>query len=148
MSWHLARNENAGLEDALSDRLVAHNLAASPAMRLRFDGDNLRVRPVQAYAVTEAGHLVGGCVGSTVDVWQWLTVDVMWVDPSRRAQGIGRALLLDVEERALQRGCRWARLNTWEFQAPDFYERLGYSVYGREVDYPPGHVNHLMRKDL
>ena len=33
-------------------------------------------------------------------------------------------------------------------QAPGFYERLGYVEYGREVDYPPGHVNYLMRKDL
>ena len=40
------------------------------------------------------------------------------------------------------------QLNTWEFQAPDFYARCGYVVYGRETDFPPGHTNHLMRKDL
>ena len=53
-----------------------------------------------------------------------------------------------VEDQARARNCRWAKLNTWEFQAPDFYQRLGYVVYGRELDYPPGHINYLMRKDL
>jgi GNAT superfamily N-acetyltransferase len=81
-------------------------------------------------------------------VWQWLTVDTMWVHPDRRGDGLGTALLAAVEAEARARGCRWAKLNTWEFQAPGFYERHGYVEYGREVDYPPGHVNHLMRKAL
>ena len=38
--------------------------------------------------------------------------------------------------------------NLPSFQAPDFYARCGYETYGVEVDYPPGHTNHLMRKDL
>ena len=64
------------------------------------------------------------------------------------ATGLGRELLAAVEEQARERGCRWAKLNTWEFQAPDFYDRCGYVTYGREIDFPPGHVNHLMRKEL
>jgi GNAT superfamily N-acetyltransferase len=72
----------------------------------------------------------------------------MWVRARDRGKGLGRQLLAAVEEQARERGCRWAKLNTWEFQAPGFYARCGYVVYGRETDYPPGHVNHLMRKDL
>jgi hypothetical protein len=37
---------------------------------------------------------------------------------------------------------------TWDFQAPLSHEACGYDVYAREVDHPPGHVNHLMRKEL
>ena len=148
MTWQLARDSDERRESELEARLVEHNRAASVVIRLRFERDNLHARPVQAYAIEEAGRLIGGCAGSTVDVWHWLTVDTMWVEPSRRGQGIGRELLAEVESQARERGCRWARLNTWEFQAPGFYERLGYVVYGREIDYPPGHINHLMRKDL
>jgi GNAT superfamily N-acetyltransferase len=148
MSWQLDRESDERREDELLDHLVHYNRARSEAIRLRFERDNLKARPVQAFALDEAGQLIGGCAGSTVNVWHWLTVDTMWVEPSHRGHGIGRELLAEVEGQARARGCRWAKLNTWEFQAPEFYERLGYVVYGREIDYPPGHINHLMRKDL
>ena len=148
MTWHIEMAPDHAREDELTEHLVQHNREASEAVRLRFEPDNLRSRPVQAFAVNDAGELVGGCVGRTEDVWQWLTVDTMWVDPRHRGQGLGQQLLETVESQARNRGCRWAKLNTWEFQAPGFYARLGYHVYGREVDYPPGHTNHLMRKDL
>ena len=48
--------------------------------------------------------------------------------------------------RAIRR--RFEPENLPSFQAPDFYARCGYETYGVEVDYPPGHTNHLMRKDL
>ena len=148
MTWRLSLDPEDRLEDQLTDRLVEHNQSASEAFRLRFEEDNLRAQAVQAYATDEAGRLIGGCTGSTVEIWQWLTVDTMWVDSGRRRQGIGRTLLNAVEDQARARNCRWAKLNTWEFQAPDFYQRLGYVVYGHELDFPPGHTNYLMRKDL
>lgn len=137
----------ADLEEVLTDRLVEFNIAASEAVRERFEPDNLRSNPLAAWAL-DGERLVGGCVGRTEDVWHWLTVDTMWVDASLRGTGLGRALLASVEDQARARGCRWAKLNTWDFQAPGFYGACGYDVYAREVDYPPGHVNHLMRKDL
>ena len=148
MTRRIETSPDPAHEDELTERLVEHNQEASRAIRVRFEADNLAPRPVQAYALDDAGRLVGGCVGSTVDVWHWLTVDTMWVHPEHRGRGLGRQLLESVEEQARERGCRWAKLNTWEFQAPEFYARLGYVTYGRELDYPPGHVNHLMRKDL
>jgi GNAT superfamily N-acetyltransferase len=148
VTWRIEMVPDHRREDELTERLVEHNQEASEAVRRRFEPDNLRPRPVEAYATDDAGGLLGGCVGSTVDVWHWLTVDTMWVRARDRGKGLGRQLLAAVEEQARERGCRWAKLNTWEFQAPGFYARCGYVVYGRETDYPPGHVNHLMRKDL
>jgi GNAT superfamily N-acetyltransferase len=148
VSWRIDTAPDAALEDELTSRLVEHNQAASEAVRRRFEPENLRARPVEAYAVDESGELLGGCTGRTEDVWQWLIVDTMWVRPDQRGGGLGRALLEAVEEEARGRGCRWAKLNTWEFQAPGFYGRCGYVEYARETDYPPGHVNHLMRKGL
>lgn len=148
MTWRIEVAADQQREDELTERLVAYNLEVSELIRRRFEPDNLRANPVQAYAIDDAGTLLGGCTGSTVDVWHWLTVDTMWVHPDHRGRGLGRELLTAVEDQARRRGCRWAKLNTWEFQAPEFYARCGYAVYGREFDYPPGHINHLMRKDL
>jgi GNAT superfamily N-acetyltransferase len=148
MTWRIDLAPDSRHKDDLTERLVLHNQAASEAVRQRFEPPNLSSRAAEAYALDDADELLGGCVGSTIDVWHWLTIDLMWVHPSQRGKGLGRELLASVEEQARQRGCRWAKLNTWEFQAPEFYARSGYLVYGRETDYPPGHVNHLMRKDL
>lgn len=134
-------------EEHVTEGLVAYNREHSEMIRLRFLDENLRSRPVAAYAYAD-GRLVGGCTANTVDVWRWLTIDTMWVEESARRSGVGRELLAAVEREAQARGCRWSKLNTWDFQSPGFYERCGYVEYGREVDYPPGHVNVLMRKEL
>jgi GNAT superfamily N-acetyltransferase len=147
MTWHIDVGSDDKRADWVDARLVEHNREASEAMRQLFADDHRRTA-TQAFALDDTGAVIGGCVGWTVNVWHWLYIDTMWVHPSHRGQGIGRELLETVESEARDRGCRWAKLNTWEFQAPEFYSRLGYVVYGREVDYPPGHVNHLMRKDL
>jgi GNAT superfamily N-acetyltransferase len=147
-AWRLEVGRDAAREDFVTTRLVEYNKQHSAAVRDRFEPENLKSRPVAAYAVDTGGEVMGGCIGRTEDIWQWLTVDTMWVSERLRGQGIGRALLDAVEAEARSRGCRWSKLNTFDFQAPGFYERCGYTEYGREDDYPPGHVNHLMRKDL
>ena len=147
MAWHVDIGPDEERSDAIRASLVAHNKDAAEAVRVRFEPENLAATTVAAYA-SDAGELVGGCVGSVVDVWHWLEVDLLWVRSDQRGTGLGRTLLTAVEQQARDRGCRWAKLNTWDFQAPDFYERCGYSVYGRETDFPPGHTNFYMRKDL
>ncbi|WP_457205627.1 hypothetical protein [Nocardioides sp. P5_C9_2] len=79
MTWHIELGPDPGREDEVTEGLVTHNQEASAAIRRRFEPDNLPARPVAAYAVDDAGELLGGCVGSTVDVWHWLTTDLMWV---------------------------------------------------------------------
>jgi hypothetical protein len=116
-------------------------------VRARFQPENLPSRPLAVYAY-DGDELVGGACGRTVGVWRWLTVDLMWVDEVRRGLGLGRSLLERLEDEARLHGCDSSKLNTWDFQAPAFYTRCGYVEYGREVDYPPGHTNFLLRKDL
>ena len=135
-------------EDELTERLVEYNQSRSPAIVERFRPENLRSTPVQAFALTPAGELAGGCVGRVEQVWHWLTVDTMWVAPDLRGRGLGRALLAALEEQARERGCRWSDVTTFDFQAPDFYRAAGYVDYGVKTDYPPGHVNYLLRKEL
>ena len=53
----------------------------------------------------------------------------------------------DAEARALERGCHSAWVDTFSFQAPGFYPKLGYTVFG-ELDYPPGHKRIFLQKRL
>ena len=63
-----------------------------------------------------------------------------------RGKGIGRKLMADAEARALERGCHSAWVDTFSFQAPGFYPKLGYEVFG-ELDYPP-HKRIFLQKRL
>jgi len=53
-----------------------------------------------------------------------------------------------LEQAARQRGCQYAHLDTFSFQARPFYEDLGYTVFGTLDDYPPGHQRFFMQKAL
>lgn len=97
-------------------------------------------------AARERADLVGGLVGETG--WQWLHVDLLWVDEAHRRRGIGLQLLQAAEREAWRRGARHVFLDTFDFQAREFYERQGFVIFGVQEDYPPGHSRFYMRRDL
>ena len=92
------------------------------------------------------GTLLGGVYGATI--WGWLMVDGLWVAEELRGRGLGRRLLLAAEAAAVKRGCRGAWLGTFDFQAREFYERLGYSVFAALPDFPAGHTHYHLKKSF
>ena len=89
-------------------------------------------------------QLIAGVIASTV--WDWLAIDALWVEREFRGRGYGRLLLAKAEEIARSRGCTHSRLDTFDFQARAFYERVGYAVYAQLDGFPPGHVQFHMTK--
>jgi len=92
------------------------------------------------------GTILGGLVGATY--WGWLYVDLFWLPEGQRGQGYGREILQQAEEEARHRGCTQAYLDTFSFQAPGFYEKLGYEVYGELDAFPEGFKRYWMKKAL
>jgi GNAT superfamily N-acetyltransferase len=101
-------------------------------------------RPLAVFARDGEG-IIAGLAGETYS--GWLFIRYLWVSDALRGQGIGRKLMGDGEARALERGCHSAWVDTFSFQAPGFYPRLGYEVFG-ELDYPPGHKRIFLQKRL
>ncbi len=97
---------------------------------------------VQAPDQSTAGGVIG------VVYWDWLYIDLMWVKEELRGQGYGHRLLTMLEDEARQRGAKHAHLDTFSFQAPDFYKKHGYRVFGELADFPPGHRRYYLTKDL
>ena len=91
-------------------------------------------------------EIVGGIIGSTY--WDWLYVDLLWLKEELRGRGYGHQLLTAAEKEARQRGAKNAYLDTFDFQAPDFYEQHGYRVFGTLEDFPTGHRRYFMTKEL
>ncbi|MFH9014914.1 GNAT family N-acetyltransferase [Streptomyces sp. NPDC017943] len=134
--------------DLLRTRLRDSNTTASAILRSLRGTPGERDVPLHVWAVNETdGDLAGGLVGYT---WAtWLHVTHLWVDDRHRGAGLGSRLLARAEDIALsQRSCRFSRLETWDFQAPRFYEKQGYRVACTVPDYPPGVTEYLLTKTL
>ena len=93
-----------------------------------------------------AGSVIGGLWGSTG--YDWLTVFMLAVPPASRGHGVGREIMRLAESEASRRGCYGVWLDTMEFQARGFYERLGYVCFGELPHYPAGFSKFFMRKLL
>jgi hypothetical protein len=94
----------------------------------------------------EAGEMMGGICG---ELWgAVLETDFLWIDESLRGQGVGKRLLLMLEEAARERNGRTAILNTFDFQSPDFYQSLGYEIMGIIEGFSHQHRKYFLRKSL
>ena len=54
----------------------------------------------------------------------------MWVDEQQRGSGLGKELMQRAEVEAKNRGCIMAQVDTLSFQAPNFYQKLGFEIIG------------------
>jgi len=75
----------------------------------------------------------------TVITKDWAYVETVWVDESLRGQGIGRKLMRAVESYVHQIGLNGILLYTIDFQAPEFYLKLGYELLGKLPNRPHGY---------
>ena len=90
--------------------------------------------------------VVGGLWGSSG--YDWLFIQLLVVPSALRGTGVGTEIMRLAEGEAANRGCRGVWLDTFEFQARGFYERLGFECFGELSDYPKGFSRFFMRKLL
>ncbi|WP_340560852.1 GNAT family N-acetyltransferase [Streptomyces sp. GSL17-111] len=141
------------VSDARRSLLVARlretNTSGSPVLAaLRGTVHDTEV-PLDVTALDPAGgeEFAGGLVGH---VWaRWLHIDYLWVAERHRGTGLGGELVGRAERLARdEHGCRFSRVETWDFQAPEFYRKVGYTLVSELPDYPPGVTDHLFTKSL
>jgi GNAT superfamily N-acetyltransferase len=102
--------------------------------------------PVKLVVRDDTGRVVGGLLGHTR--WKWMYIATLWVADSARGQGMGTQLMEAAEQLARSRGCTDVSLDTFEFQARPFYEKLGYKLFGTLEGYPPGYRQYYLTKRL
>jgi len=120
-------NNHESVHKAALDSLIAFNDAKVGESGYR----------LLAFAIeNERGQMTGGLSGATA--YGWLFVELLFVPEPLRGQGVGTELLRRAEAEAVARGCHSVWLDTFEFQARGFYERLGYTCFGELANYPTG----------
>jgi GNAT superfamily N-acetyltransferase len=106
-----------------------------------------RFTDVTFFLRDETGAIVGGVAGN-YGSFGWLYVDQLWVSAPLRGMAYGSKLLAMIEAEARKNDCSNVYLNTFSFEAPAFYAKLGYTVFAELNDFPPGHSRIFLRKSL
>jgi GNAT superfamily N-acetyltransferase len=94
------------------------------------------VRPLSCVARDPSGAVVGGAIGR-----RWgpcCELQQLWLSDDVRGTGLGRRVLLAFEQQAVTQGCQVIVLETYSFQAPEFYRRLGYRIEHELAVFPHG----------
>jgi len=102
--------------------------------------------PLNLYVEDEYGEIMAGLVAETFG--NWLEIEYLFVKEDLRGQGIGSQLLHQAESEAKKRNCRFAFVNTFQFQAPAFYQKQGYKEVFTLKDYPYIGQRHYYQKGL
>jgi GNAT superfamily N-acetyltransferase len=129
VTWSLRheREPDPGLRDKVLAPLAAYNTEQAGPSGSALLAVTLR---------DEADEVVGGLWGRMG--YGYLFVELLALGPAR-GRGLGRRIMSMAEDEARARGLLGIWLDTWTFQAPGFYQKLGFVECGRIKDYPPGH---------
>ena len=125
-----------GDREAIDQGLGAYNAPFLADPRYSYFGMFVRDE-----ADTIRAGLIGNCYAG------WLFINLLWIEAGLRRGGIGTGLIAAAEQHAIEFGCHSAWVDTFSFQGPEFYPRLGYREFAR-LDYPPGHERIFFRKQL
>ena len=101
-----------------------------------FNREHMHGRSPKAFAATANvdGTVRGGLMAEAIG--EWVHISLLWVDERFRRSGLGTALLKLAETEAKNRRARGVLVDTFSFQAPDFYKMHGYLAYGQIEDCP------------
>lgn len=130
-----------GDADYIVEKLVEYNLSKVPAKQdVLFDTLDKKVTDIN-------GNIIAGCIAKMY-CWNVTYIDTLWVDENYRKSGLGSMLLNIIENTAKEKGCYLVHLDTFDFQAKEFYEKNGYNVFGVIEDCPLNHCRYYLNKKL
>lgn len=102
--------------------------------------------PIGIYLEDDEGRKLAGLTGETFG--NWLCIKYLYVSEGLRGQGIGSKILTEAENEARKRGCKYAFVDTFSFQAPGFYQIMGYKEVFALKDYPYTGARYYYTKEL
>ncbi len=103
--------------------------------------------PLDYVVRNDRDEVIAGIL-SGLGCWCGLEISTLWVDESYRKSGLGTKLLLQTELKAKAKGAVISLLDTFDFQAKDFYLKNGYTIFGEVNNFPTGHTRYYLQKRL
>jgi len=132
MNVQFILNPPKNIKDVIYNGLKSFNLKHFP------DED---VTSIACFIEDEDGDFVGGLTGEIFT--STLFIEFLWVDDKKRHSGIGSTLMERLEKEAVQLGVTDVYLDTYSFQAPDFYAKIGFKEVGRYTNFPTADIDKI-----
>lgn len=139
MKDYIIREGNSEDVDLIVDRIVEYNLSKVPLKQ------QVSVLWINRVIENTNGEIIAGIL-SKMYCWNCVYIDVLWIKEEYRKDGLGSRLLKEVEKIAKDKGCHLIHLDTFDFQAKDFYIKHGYEIFGILDECPQGHKRYFMKK--
>jgi len=98
------------------------------------------------FLVFDDNKVIGGAIGFIE--YNWYFLELLYVDENYRNKKIGTDLIKKIEEVAKEQHLTGIRMETWDFQAKEFYEKNGYIMFAQIKDCPPGTITYFFKKEL
>ncbi|APF22715.1 GNAT family N-acetyltransferase [Clostridium butyricum] len=139
MSNYIIRESNEEESELIVDKIVEYNLSKVPIIQ---ESSFIWINRV---IVDTYGDIIAG-INSKMYCWNCVYIDVLWVKEEYRKEGLGSKILNEIEKVAKDKGCYLIHLDTFDFQAKDFYIKHGYDIFGILDECPQRHKRYFMKK--
>lgn len=139
MNKYIIEESTTGEAELVIDNLVKYNLTKVPKIQ---EEAFLNINRV---IKDDKGNVIAG-INSRMYCWNCLFIDSLWVNSACRKIGLGTMLINEVEKEAMDKGCRLIHLDTFDFQAKDFYLKHGYEIFGVLEECPEDHKRYYLKK--
>lgn len=113
--------------------------------QISFSGQHPKVE--KNYILKIGEQIVAG-INSVFYFDSVLYIGVLFVNEKYRKLGLGRTLIQTIEDEGKILGANLIHLDTFDFQAKEFYIKQGYEIFGTLNDCPKGHKRFYLKKDL
>ena len=127
--------------ECICDKLVEYNLSQVPKTQ------DIEFKNINKKIVDENEKIIAGCLAKMY-CWHVIYIDILLVDEKYRKCGMGTKLLTEIEKIALEENCSLIHLDTFDFQAKDFYVKQGYEIFGVLEDCPDNHCRYYLKKKM
>lgn len=141
MKKYVIKESTKEESDLVDNGIVEYNLSKVP-----FTQESPFI-PINKVIKDSNGDILAG-INSVLYCWNCMYIEVLWVKEGFRKEGYGSILLNEIEKIAKEKECKLIHLDTFDFQAKDFYIKHGYEVFGILDDCPSGHKMYYMKKNI
>jgi len=135
--YQLERDDSPNLETILYAGLNDEAVAAKEMNRVSTFGICIK---------NETQNILGGAKGAVL--YGNLYVDALWIDKKVRDQGWGAKLMAEAEKIGRECGCTFATVNTMDWEALPFYQKLGYNIEFTREGFEKDSKMFMLRKNL